>query len=808
MAKRAAFPLLFISLLLVLLLNAGCSLRPSTFFSVVLTPNAPQTVAEGATVSIQANALNDTSMQGVSWTLTPPTGEGSLTTSTTQATYNAPTPVTTAFTVTITATSIAHPNQSSSLKITVEPPPSIAPQTLPVGIENIPYTATITATGGVPPLTWSLAAGSGILPPGLTLGTSTTDTVTIQGKPTQAGTFPIIIQVSDSVGSPPATANLSITISNLAIVTTSPLPSGTVNTLYGPVQFTASGGTTPYTWAVATGSTLPSGLTLTSAGVLSGSLATGAATSTFNITLTDSGTPPASITASFTLPVAGAGTNNSQLSGNYAFNFSGFNASGNIVVAAGSFTADGAGNIKNGLEDVNSGAGSTTQTFTGTYTLGSDNRGTLNFTSLPGLPVYAIAMEAITAPSTVTTTGRLTEFDASGTRGSGQIEMQSVTSCSASTFASGALGINYAFGVTGFEASVGGVTAPGPVAMAGRFATAPPVSPATQGSIGNGEADANAPGNVTFNTSVSGTYGPGSKSNVCTFSLQPQTFPSLTFSVYPISSAAAFLVETDKVGTTEPYLLVGEMLEQIGSPFASPSILSGASVGGMVGQFLSGTTYFPDVAVVQFTASGSGGMTMFVEDNQGGTVSDWGSGTAGLTGINYLVDTLGRVTTNLIHPFDPVFYIINQNEAFCVGALVGGPIFGHFQPQSMGTATSFAAALIKGAFEEGTSFPATGSVPNFSGAIALDGISAISGTQDESVLSGTTTTPGTSIVVGTYAIKPVSGATTGGGTVTLTAPAATTGDFFIVSPTKIVLITTTTSDSNPVLIFLGNWQDD
>jgi hypothetical protein len=143
-----------------------------------------------------------------------------------------------------------------------------------------------------------------------------------------------------------------------------------------------------------------------------------------------------------------------------------------------------------------------------------------------------------------------------------------------------------------------------------------------------------------------------------------------------------------------------------------------------------------------------------------------------------------------------------------VGTLVGGPIFGHFQPQSQGTGTSFSAATIKGAFQEGTSFPATSSVPNFSGAIALDGIKTISGTQDESVLSGTTTTPGTSNVAGTYAINPVTGATIGGGTVTLTAPLAITGDFFIVSPTKIVLITTTAGDSSPVLIFLGNWQDD
>ena len=48
------------------------------------------------------------------------------------------------------------------------------------------------------------------------------------------------------------------------------------------------------------------------------------------------------------------------------------------------------------------------------------------------------------------------------------------------------------------------------------------------------------------------------------------------------------------------------------------------------------------------------------------------------------------------------------------------------------------------------------------------------------------------------------GATDGSGTVTLTSPAAFTGAFYFVSPTKMVEITTTTGDANPVLIIIGN----
>src|SRR5258708_20658472 len=88
------------------------------------------------------------------------------------------------------------------------------------------------------------------------------------------------------------------------------------------------------------------------------------------------------------------GVNNAELNGNYAFTFNGLtgNASGSVVFAAvGRFTADGAGNVTNGELDTNGvGAGSqlTALAFTGTYSIGADNRGvmSLNFPGAPKLP--------------------------------------------------------------------------------------------------------------------------------------------------------------------------------------------------------------------------------------------------------------------------------------------------------------------------------------------------------------------------------------------------------------------------------------
>jgi hypothetical protein len=62
-----------------------------------------------------------------------------------------------------------------------------------------------------------------------------------------------------------------------SITTSSPLPAGTVGTAYNQ-PLAATGGTTPYAWAISSGS-LPTGLTLSSAGVISGTPGNGATTS-------------------------------------------------------------------------------------------------------------------------------------------------------------------------------------------------------------------------------------------------------------------------------------------------------------------------------------------------------------------------------------------------------------------------------------------------------------------------------------------------------------------------------------------------
>jgi hypothetical protein len=89
-------------------------------------------------------------------------------------------------------------------------------------------------------------------------------------------------------------------------ISTQTLPGGTVGTAYSQ-QLSGFGGTTPYSWALASGSTLPAGLTLSPAGVISGTPTT-AGTSTFTVQITDSSTPPLTATQSLSITVTSTAT--------------------------------------------------------------------------------------------------------------------------------------------------------------------------------------------------------------------------------------------------------------------------------------------------------------------------------------------------------------------------------------------------------------------------------------------------------------------------------------------------------------------
>jgi|GEM_PF-198479 len=191
------------------------------------------------------------------------------------------------FTITATDTYGASGNRAYAITIAAPTITITAPAAgaLP-GVEAYgAVSQTFTATGGVGPRSFAVTAGA--LPPGLTLSGGGV----LSGAPTTPGTFNFSVTATDaSVGAPgpysSAPVAYSLTVSAPTItVAPAGMPGATTALAYSQTV-SASGGIGPYGYAVTAGA-IPSGLTLSAAGVLSGT-PTAAGTYNFTVTATDS----------------------------------------------------------------------------------------------------------------------------------------------------------------------------------------------------------------------------------------------------------------------------------------------------------------------------------------------------------------------------------------------------------------------------------------------------------------------------------------------------------------------------------------
>lgn len=169
------------------------------------------------------------------------------------------------------------------------------------------------------------------------------------------------------------------------------------------------------------------------------------------ITATATGPSGAPVTATATLSIF---YSDHSLSGPYAFSYIGNDASGFLAVA-GSFVADGSGHIVSGIEDIQSflyGVSAQVPITKGTYSVGSDGRGTASVTTGRGTNTWQFALST-------NQHAQMTRFDAN-TTGGGTIDQQSLN---ARTNSTSVISGRYAFSVLGVDASFN------PLGMAGEF---------------------------------------------------------------------------------------------------------------------------------------------------------------------------------------------------------------------------------------------------------------------------------------------------------------------------------------------------
>jgi len=446
---------------------------------------------------------------------------------------------------------------------------------------------------------------------GVTGGDATHGMISTTGLYTAPATIPnptAVTVTAVSQANASASASTAVTVGPTATVSIS--PSAATLPASAPLTFTANVNGVPstaITWQVngVTGGDATHGM-ITTAGVYTAPVnppAGGAVT----ITAVDQGG-----NGSSTAPVT-IGFSNASLHGAYAFSFSGSNTSG-FLSAAGSFTADGKGGITAGLEDVSGQTSvSTNLTFTGTYSIGLDGRGTAVLTvNGSNAATWQIAMASDQH-------GLMIRFDTATVTASGSIDRQDTTA-----FNTAALSGNYVVNLSGIDSTANVLLQVGALASNG------------SGTISSGVLDVNDSGTPSLGLSLTGTYtvaSTGRGTLVLTTSGGTQNF-----ALYVVSAKQFKLVETDAGASSS---VVGDLNQQAGGPFGNGS-LHGNYVFTMGGSTANGPFALGGI----LAANGGGLFTSGVfDENDDATV------TSGFTLVSgsYLPDLAnpGRFTATL-----------------------------------------------------------------------------------------------------------------------------------------------------------------
>jgi hypothetical protein len=436
--------------------------------------------------------------------------------------------------------------------------------------------------------------------------------------------------------------------------------------------------------------------------------------STVTVTADSQDFAPSSASATVTI----SGYSASSFRGQFAFSMSGKNASGPFF-RAGSISADGNGHLAGGLEDVNASTCAATNpiSFVGTYTIGVDGRGTMQF---------ADGCTPSTFSFILVNNGQLqiTGFDSTGTA-TGQANLQDRT-----FFGAGGLTGTYVFDFSGVHGS-------SPLSQIGEFTSD------GLGNITSGLVDRNDAGTPVPPASFTGSYFVDSNGR------GTATFGSLNFSFYIVSRGSAKFVETDS--QTAVGAVTGVATQQF-----SNSGFDATSLSGNIAFLLAGPVPNGNIATAgSFSADGNGLLTGVLDENVNGTVT----ASAAISG-SYLVSSNGRGTatftaaTTPSHSYILVFYLSGPGSAVVQEADPGRTSNGSFVQQQ---GAAFSLASLKGSYALQTTGLSGASAETLAGQLTADGAGAIpSGSLDINA-AGATASESAS---GTYLLPAVTGRAT------------------------------------------------
>jgi hypothetical protein len=562
--------------------------------------------------------------------------------------------------------------QSGSLEITTTQ--------LPAGTVNVPYSATLGASGGTLPYAWSVVPGSGTLPIGLSLDGASG---VISGTPTVGGASNFTVQVQDS-SSPPvfATAPLGITINAEAsagslsgpyafsfngynngspvFMAGSFISDGHGNITSGVLDINSASGP----WQQSTPLLTGSGYSIQANGLGTMTLLTSQGTLVFSVAISNKGITgtarngnliqrdpanPASYGSGVIVVQNSLNFNLAALQGNYALGYFGVDPSLKRFAGAGAYVMDSNGNLSNGAGDVDDNGVPASTTFTGTFSAVNTQtgRGTATLTINGNLTHYAfyvgssvqilmVATDAIGSPANLT--------------------VWTIAQQHSSSFSDSSLN------------GVGVVEVTGSDVVGGN-----PVSEAEAGLLttdgqGNGSVslDQNDGGTLT-QLHNSGTYTVAANGRVTlssSFGANPPVF-------YLVDRNQAFVVGTDSLVTS------GILDAQAGSPFTNQSIL-GTYLGGTVAPALSSDTN----AVSWGFADGNGNINLSESTSgPGGPGSSQFAGTYQLDGTGRAELSLNGNPAGVIYTVTPQKFVLLPNSAFPPDP--AGPVLSTFSRGSL-----------------------------------------------------------------------------------------------------------------------------